>query len=193
MKTIRRVLTLLLAVSIAGCATSPPIRYFSLDDGQVSSAGVTNGLRVAIRLADLPEIIDRPQLVVRTAGHHVQLSELNQWAEPLRRQMPRLLARYLGEALDSGHVLAQPADVRDFNADFKVTVDIQRLETVAGTRVEFDAPWRAERRDGQVFFGRSSGTEPVTGATPNDYPAIVAAQSRALRRVAVDIAAGIVK
>ena len=193
MKTIRRLLNLLLAVCLTGCASSAPIRYFSLDDGRPATAVAVDGLRVTIRLADLPELIDRPQLVVRTAGHQVQLSELNQWAEPLRRQVPRLLARHLGEALDSGRVLAQPADVRDFNADFKVTVDIQQLEAVAGRSVEFDAPWRAERRDGQVFFGRSLGAEPVAGVTPNDYPAIVAAQSQALRRVAADIAAGIVK
>lgn len=185
-----RLLCVLLAAGLSACADSPPVRYFSLDDGRPTATSA-KGPSVVIVQADVPELIDRPQLVVRTAGHQVRISDLEQWAEPLRRQIPRLLARDLGEILDSGRVLASPTHAADIDADFKVILDIQRMEVVAGQGVELDALWRVQPRGGKAFFGRTRVAEPISAASvPVEYPAMVAAQSRALRKVAGEIAAG---
>jgi uncharacterized lipoprotein YmbA len=184
-------LCILLVAGLSACVSSPPIRYFSLDDGR-SVAGASKGPSVLVVRADVPELIDRPQLVARTANHEVRVSDLDQWAEPLRQQIPRVLARDLGEMLDSGRVAALTTDAVAPDADFKVMLDIQRMEVVAGKTVEVDALWRVQTRSGGVFYGRSRVVEPISdAANADDYPAMVAAQSRALRTVASDIAAGV--
>jgi uncharacterized lipoprotein YmbA len=192
MTPLRTLLCLLLTAGLGACASSPPVRYFSLDDGRPIAAGSPNGVSVAIVQVNLPEIVDRPQLLVRSAGHRLRLSEHDRWAEPLRRQVPRLLARDLSAALDSSRVVALAIDVREFDIDFKVGVDVQRLEVISGQRVELDAVWRVEPRNGCAFFNRALvSVELGNTATPDEYAAAVDAERRVFRALAENIAAGI--
>ena len=182
MTRIRHLLCVLLASALGACASSPPATYFTLDDDKtISTARSSEGVGVAI-IVNLPDLIDRPQLVVRTAGHQVKLSEQHRWAEPLRNQIRRAIARDLDEALDS----------RDALVDVKVTIDIQRLEVVAGQRVDLVASWHVRPRKSPAFLGRSSLSEEIAAGTQaNDYSSMVAAHRRVLRRLSVSLAADI--
>lgn len=192
MTFLRRLLCLLLCLGLGACASSPPLRYYALDDGRPMAVGQPNGLSVAIVQVNLPDLVDRPQLVVRAAGHRVLLSDNDRWAEPLRRQVPRLLARDLGVALDSARVVALSVDAREFDIDFRVMVDVQHLEVVLGQRVELDAVWRVERRNGPTVFGRSQLVEALTDkATDDNYAAAVEAERKVFGTLAKAIAAKI--
>lgn len=184
----RILLSTALALAVGACATSPPIHYFSLDDGRPTVVRSPNGPSVAVTQVNLPDLIDRPQLVMRTTGHQVQFSDQYEWAEPLRRQIPQVIARDLGETLDSGCAMALPIDAQDFDVDFKVMLDIQRLDVIPGQGVDLDVIWRVTSRDGGMFVGQSQVRKPLEAtAGPSGYPAAVAAQSNALRAVAADI------
>jgi uncharacterized lipoprotein YmbA len=151
------------------------------------------GLHVVVMQVNLPDLVDRPQLVIRTEGHQLRLDDQYAWAEPLRRQVPRVVARHLGQALDSSRVFALPIDAQSFDPDFKLMLDIQRLEVISGKYVELDAVWRVEPRHGRTFFGHSqvlAGIEPATEPGDN-YAEAVAAQNRAWQSLATNIAAGI--
>jgi uncharacterized lipoprotein YmbA len=192
MKPLRTLLCLLLTAGLGACASSPPLRYYSLNDGWPMAVASPDGVSVAIVRVNLPEIVDRPQLVVRSAGHRVQFSENDRWAEPLRRQVPRLLARDLSEALDSSRVVALAIDAREFDFDFKVGVDVQHLEVISGQRVELDAVWRVEARNGCSSFNRALVlVELGNTATPDEYATAVDAERRVFRALAENIAAGI--
>jgi uncharacterized lipoprotein YmbA len=78
-----------------------------------------------------------------------------------------------------------PIDAQGFSADFRVSLDIQRLEASDKNGADIDLLWRIEDRQGKTITGRSTLRETTTG---EDYVALVAAQRRALSRVAVDIA-----
>ncbi len=193
MTPMRILLCAVLPLTLGACASSPPIHYFSLDDGKPTPMGSPAGLHVVVTQVNLPELIDRPQLVIRTAGHQLQLDDQYEWAEPLRRQVPRVVARHLGQALDSSRVFALPIDAQSFDPDFKLMLDIQRLEVISGKYVELDAVWRVEPRAGKIFFGRSlvlTGIEPAKEPGGN-YAEAVAAQNRALQGLTTNIAAGI--
>jgi uncharacterized lipoprotein YmbA len=192
MKPLGQLLCALLVAGLVGCSGSAPVRYFSLEDGESPPPGARDGARVAIVQVNLPELVDRAQLVVRTSGHRLQVSEQDRWAEPLRRQIPRLLARDLGVALNSGRVVTLPIDARNFDVDFKLTVDIQRLEVVLDRGVELDALWRMEQRDGQVFFGRTRIWQSI-GSSSDSYAAAVASQRLAFLGLARKLAEQITK
>lgn len=192
MTSLRKLLCLLLSVGLSACASSPLLRYYALDDARPMTVGLPDGVSVAIIQVNLPELVDRPQLVTRSADHRVQLSDNDRWAEPLRRQVPRLLARDLGVALNSGRVVALGVDARELDVDFRVVVDVQQLEVVSGQRVELDAVWRIERRNGRPVFGRSQVLERLgDGAAPDDHAAAVDAQRRVFGTLAKNIAAKI--
>ena len=180
---------LLASVVLGACGTTPPPAYYSLDDGAMSVAVRGTTPRVAIVQAKLPDSLDRPQLVIRSGANRLQLSEQRRWAEPLRSEIPRVLADDLGRLLDSSRVAAMPVDVQRFAADFNVQLDIQRLDLIEGQGVDFDLMWLIEPRQGQVSVGRSTLHEPA--AAGNDPGALVAALRRALGRAAVDIASEI--
>ena len=106
--------------------------------------------------------------------------------------MPRVLARYLGVALDSGRVIALAMDAEEFAIDYKVVVDIQRLDVVSGRQVELDAVWRVEPRNGHAFFDRATVWERLEEkALPDEHAAALDAERRAIRALAHEIAAGI--
>lgn len=187
MKTPARLACIAALATLGACASAPPARHITLDDGRppMARSSVTPG--IAVVRANVPELIDRPQLVLRSDGNHVALSDQYRWAEPLRREIPRLIANDLGELLGSSRVAAMHAEDAGFAVDFKLALDFQQLDAVVGKGVDVDVLWRVEPRSDKAFVGRSSFRQPLAGAAA-DQPALVAAQRQALRRVAADIA-----
>lgn len=173
---------------LGGCAGTPAPSYFTLDTGMPArpAAGLTPSLAIT-RIA-LPELIDRPQLVVRSADNEVRIHESLRWAEPLRRQIPLLLADEIGRQLGSGRVVAAPLDGAGGDADFRLRLDVQRLVARSGGGAEVDMLWHLESRQGKTASGRSMVSEAADGSDP---AALVAAQRRALIRVAAEIAGGV--
>ena len=171
---------------LSACAGTQPARHITLDDGRppVAKSSTTPG--IAVIRANVPDLVDRPQLVLRSDGNHVALSEQYRWAEPLRREIPRLIAKDLGDLLDSNHVAALPAEEAGFTVDFKIALDFQQLDTVVGTGVDIDVIWRVEPHTGDSFVGRSSFRQPLAGPA-TDIPALVSTERLALRRVATEI------
>jgi len=172
---------------LSACANAPPTSLVTLDNGRPKIAGVSKAPSIAVIRANVPERIDRSQLVMRTGGNQVTLSEQYRWAEPLRREIPRVMANDLGELLDSSRIAALPSDAAGYDVDFKLMLDFQQLDAVAGQGVDVDVLWRIEHRSGSAIVGRSSFRQSVAGAAA-DYPTLVAAQRQALRRVATEIA-----
>lgn len=176
---------LLAMTALLGCSSTPQPFFYTLDNGPASPSPQGMTPSVVLTQTSLPELIDRPQLIVRTGNNQVRISEQHRWAEPLRREIPRVLANDLGQLLGSSRVIALPIDAQGFTADFRVSLDIQRLEASDKNGADIDLLWRIEDRQGKTITGRSTLREATIS---EDYVALVAAQRRALSRVAVDIA-----
>ena len=176
------------AAIAAGCGASPKTSYYTLDAGGTPAAAHPSGVSVVVGPVTLPETVDRPQLVVRASANRVDIAELHRWAEPLKSEIPRVvaanLARELGSARVSGypqHALSAP--------DFTVLIDVQRFDSVSGEAVTIEALWSIRRAaGGELRSGRSAVREPVAGA---GYDALVAAHARALARISGEIAAAL--
>ena len=167
---------------LAACATSPVPTYYSLDLGAVPPQASGSSPSVAIGLVGLPDTLDKPQMVSRS-GYEVRISEQNRWAEPLRRSIPRVLANEVGSLLNSSQVAAG-ASLN--NPDYRVVLDVQRFDVLAGGGVEIDILWRIDGK-GDSRPGRSTLQEPVVGSN-SSIQAQVEAQRRGLARVAAQIA-----
>jgi uncharacterized lipoprotein YmbA len=79
-----------------------------------------------------------------------------------------------------------------FKPAYRVTVDIQRFESVPGEAATLDALWQVRRvgadTDAGATIGRTTLREPVQG---EGYDALAAAHSRAIAGMSRDIAAAI--
>jgi uncharacterized lipoprotein YmbA len=171
--------------ALVACSSTPQPVFYTLDNGAASVTQSGKTPSVVLTQTSLPELIDRPQLIVRTGNNQVRISEQHRWAEPLRREIPRVLANDLGQLLGSSRVVALPIDAQGFSADFRVSLDVQRLEASDKNGADIDLLWRIEDRQGKTITGRSTLREATIS---EDYGALVAAQRRALSRVAVEIA-----
>ena len=179
-----------LAVATAGCSRSPRVTFYTLEPGaQVeTAAAVTVVPAIAVGPVTLPELVDRPQLVVRVAANRVEILETHRWAEPLKSEIPRLIAENLRRLLGSRRVSSylQHAGV---DADYRVLVDIQRFESSPGEAVTVEAVWSLRRAAGGTpKTGRSLVREPVDAV---GYDPLVAAYGRALLAVSRDLAGAI--
>jgi len=179
---------MLLTIILSGCG-SPKEYLYTLSSSTAS--GSTGALPASVRPSiavgpiTLPEVVDRPQMVVRVGPNQVALVEQHRWAEPLRNGIARVVAEDLAHLLGTRQVVTSYQNGSQ-TADYQVILDIQRFDSMVGQTVMIDALWMVRRApDGQPRTGRSLVRESTGG---EGYDALVEAHSRALATVSRDIA-----
>jgi uncharacterized lipoprotein YmbA len=182
----------LAAVAVLGTAAciggraSPATQHYVLSPViEVASGGTASPagpLVVGIGPVTLPAYLDRPQMVIRAAPDLIEVREFDQWGEPLRDGVTRVVAVNLARLLPESRVVAFPW--RSTEAiGCQVILDIGQMDGPAGGSVALDARWRVLDRSGSEVAARVSRlSEPAgTGTT-------AAAMSRALGVLSHDIA-----
>lgn len=184
----RIVLVAFAAVAIlAGCGTSHPPRFYNLSATATAGTLPAAPVSVLVGPVTIPASVDQPQFVVRAAANRVEVDEFNRWASPLNDSIARVVARDLSIELGSSHVAVAP--LANFKASYRVTIDIQRFESVRGEAAIIEAVWAVRNTGtGETKSGRSAVRESVQD---DSFAALAAAHSRALSRMSADIAAAI--
>jgi uncharacterized lipoprotein YmbA len=135
----------------------------------------------------VPASVDRPEFVVQTAPNRVEIDEFNRWAAPLSESIGRTIAADLRTLLATPDVATAP--FANFEATHRVTLSVERFDSVPGDSVVIDAVWALRPiAGGEATSGRTLAREAV--AAPG-YEALAAAHSRALATLSGEIAAAI--
>jgi len=180
------VLPLLALILSAGCA-SPPSRFYTLS-AVTTEAAPPSPLSLSVGPVSVPAAVDRPQILVSTGANQVQLDEFNRWASPLQDEISRVVAENLVVLLGTGKVTQSPQTSGE-DAAYRVSIEVQRFESVPGKHARLDAVWTLRRvRDDKSRMGRTSVQEPVSGS---GFDELAAAHSRAITRLSRDIADGV--
>ncbi len=169
----------------AGCASSPS-RFYTLNSTATGDGTTAVSYGVAVGPVSIPALVDRPQFMVQVATNRVEVDEFNRWAEPLNNNIARVVAGDLATLLGTPQVAMAP--LANFNPAYRVSIDIQRFESVRGKSVLIEAVWVVHRTaaGGATCSGRTVASELVSG---DSFDALAAAHSRALGMVSGDIAA----
>ena len=178
--------TAIVLTLFAGCATSPASKFYTLSPVQVveQSSG-TKPVMIAIDPVTVPELVDRSQIVTTLDANRVSIDEFARWAEPLKSQIPRVLAADLVQFIPGAIVSTYPQRVDD-NA-YRISVDVQAFDSSTNGTVTMAVIWSVRPpKQGEKVSGRSVVHEAAGGP---GYDALVRAHSRALASVANDIAA----
>jgi uncharacterized lipoprotein YmbA len=175
---------------LAGCGSSPKVRYYTLNavEAPAATAASTKAeFTVTVGPVSVPDVVDRPQIVLRVAANQVERSEFDRWGEELKLASPRVVAASLAQQIAPARVFVYSPSAP--TADFRVLIDVERFESEPAKAVTVEASWSIlPRAKGEPKAGRSVVREPVGAA---GYDALVAAHSRALARVSADIAGAI--
>lgn len=172
---------------VAGCATPPPFRYYTLS-ATAAPYEPASSLVVALGPVLVPAAVDRPEIVVRTGPNEVRLDDFNRWVSPLQDNLSQVIAEDLALSLGTPRVTrsSQPLAA---NADYRVAVDVRSFESTLGESASLDAIWTIHRtKDKKMQTGHTFVRESVADAS---YQAIAGAHSRAAARMSRDIAEAI--
>ena len=169
---------------LSACASPPRERFYTLDAAEPPAAAEA-AVSVAVGPVSIPELVDRPQFVVRVGANQVQITEQARWAEPLKAAIARVLAANLAAALGA-RLVAQ----RNGEADYRVALDVQRFESGPGNSVLIDAAWTVISSKATRRHGRSLVQEKLKAM---EYGEVAAAHSAALAVISREIAEAIRK
>jgi uncharacterized lipoprotein YmbA len=176
----------LVGAVIAGCGTSAPARFYTLDSTAAPDGATATAGSVMVGPVSVPASIDQAQFVVQEGPNRVEVEEFNRWASPLNDSIARAVAGNLVVLLGTPDVVAGP--LANFDPKYRVTIDVQRFESIQGKAAIIEAVWVVRRTAGGTRSGRTLANESVQGS---GFDALAAAHSRALARVSSDIAAAI--
>lgn len=140
---------------------------------------------VAVGPVRVPEIVDRPQFVLRRGPNQVELSEQHRWAQSLRAEIADAVAGNLGRLLPQARTIsANGAAGQD--ADYRVTLNVEQFDAVPGAGVTVRAAWTLRgAAGGAARTGETLVSEPVAEA---GYDALAAGFSRAVAKMSAQIA-----
>lgn len=178
----------IVAMFVDGCASAPSKFYTLNSTAKVDGAPISN-FAVAVGPVSIPAEVDRPQFTVQVAPNRVAIDEFNRWAEPLNGNIARVIAGDLSALLGTPKVVAVP--MANFDPAYRVSIDIQKFESIPGKSVQVEAVWVVRKSAGGIpISGRTAVTEPVT---EEGFEVLAAAHSRAIAKLSGDIADAIKK
>ena len=181
-----------LAVStlvMSGCSTGPPARLYVLTalpraESMPPAAGV-QGMSVGVGPVELPQYVNRPQIVTGQHSSELRSAVSAQWAEPLQDGFTRVLAENLSLLLATERVAIFPW--KTFAPEYQVVVEVTHFLGQTGGEVSLVALWSILNKDGrEALVSKKSSVRETTGSS--EYEALAAAMSRTVAALSRDIA-----
>jgi len=176
----------LVAMVAAGCSTAPS-RFYALDSTAIADGAPAAHAAVMVGPVTVPAAVDRPEFVVQVAPNRDEVDEFNRWVAPLNDAIARAVAGDLVVLLGTPEVATET--LANFTPDYRITIDVQRFESIQGDAAFVEAVWTVRKTaGGETRSGRTVAREPVQG---QGFDALAAAHSRAIAKMSADIAAAI--
>ena len=191
-------LACVMSLALTGCfGTSRPSRFYTLEPLQVRDGPGSTAAEVTLAVGpvELPDYVDRPQIVTRSGTNELVIAEFERWGGSLDRQITGSLVATLRDRLAPRQIAVVPwkSAVQSSGTPYRVTVSVSRFDGVPGHAVVLQARWELCMRSGgkeeSLGAKEASVTEHIDGS---DYDALVAAMERALVRLGQQMADGIV-
>jgi uncharacterized lipoprotein YmbA len=176
-------------VTMSGCASSPQAKFYTLSAVPPSArAESATPVGIALDSVTVPDLVDRPQFVVRVGATQVRIDEYARWAEPLKSQISRVLVADLAQSVP-GALVSSSSQWAGAVQAYHVSVDVQSFESALGDTATIAVLWTMRPpKQGAAVSGRTIVHEP---ASAPGYDALVDAHSRALATVSSEIAGAI--
>ncbi len=180
--------------ALGGClgkGTQETARFYVLTSLHGSGAETRTAMgdsTIGVGPVELPEYLNRPQIVTRESRNELQFAEFDRWAGSLEKGFSRVLAENLSILLSTDRVAVYPWKTPPI--DYQVAVNVTRFDGKPGGDVSLIARWTILGDNGKkvILDRRSSLSEE---ASEDDYDAIVSAQSRLIEALSREIATAI--
>jgi len=186
------VLAVMLAFS--GCLSpskTPATRYYVLTslytaENKTPPVVILKDASVGVGPIGLSQVLDRPQIIIRTSLNEIRVVDLERWAGPLNENLINVLVSNLSALLSTVKVLKLPWNPKS-PVDYQIVMDITQFDGMPGGNVILRTRWGilSEKDDNVLSEGNLVLTEPIGGDTIAD---MVSAQSRLVAKLSYEIA-----
>jgi len=185
--------------ALAGClGSSRPSRFYTLAPLQVRDgpASTATDATLAIGPVEIPDYVDRQQIVTRTGANELVVAEFDRWGSSLDNQITGSLVATLRDRLTSQQIAVAPwrsAILSGVGATYRAPVSVSRFDGIPGQSVVLQGRWELIAQSGGKE--ESLGVREATVTEPIDapgYDALVAAMQRALVRFAQQMADSVI-
>src|SRR3569623_1476102 len=95
---------------------------------------------VAVGPVRVPEIVDRPQFVVRRGPNQLELAEQHRWAQSLRTEIAGALSANLERQLTQIRI-ASGNSAASQTADYRISLDVEQFDDTPGEGEAVKAIW----------------------------------------------------
>lgn len=177
-----------LAVFVAGCASSPTVRMYVLGDpARLAPVASSESGRTVVHLSpvSVPDYLDTEDILIRSAANEVKPSPSGRWAERLSVGVTQALAGALAAGLPSIVIVTKQPVIRPAQ---QIVVDVEVFEVRPDGRCLLIARWNI--LGGDDLHGLRSGHNTfVEQAADASDAAIASAMTRAVDQLAAQIVA----
>ena len=183
------ILLVTIALGIMSGCSSKPTRYYSLSAMSESktplSPTIAQNVSLGIGPIEIPDYANRPQIVTRNGNHELVFEEFHQRAEPLDKNISRVLTNNLAALIGTQNITSYPM-ARFEPTDYRVSIDITKFETAKGGTTTLEARWKIlSSEDKKRIIRKNSSIVKINDG--DDYEAIIAAESEALAALSEEI------
>jgi uncharacterized lipoprotein YmbA len=185
------VCAVVLAVGLTACGAGTPSRFYVLSttaelETQEGMFRAKRRRTIGIGPIKLPAYLDKSQIVTKATRYRLDLAELDQWAEPLKDNVSRVLVEDISILLASDRVHAFPAST-SLRDDFQVSIDILAFDCRLVGGCTLTVRWSVfDLRKNRVVSAKRSEYAKVSGQA--GYEALAQAMSEALAELSREIA-----
>ena len=182
---------------LAGCASSRPSQFYaltSLDSAQAPKGALSenHGAILAVGPLVIPEYLDRPQIVTRSSENELKVDEFHRWGGSLHNDMMRVMVENLAALFPPDRFTVMgwvPPLEAKLTYDYRVAIEVVRFDGYSQGMVSLKARWELFGKERSLLLITESNiTEQINGS---GYDALVGAMSRALEKLAGEIAEGL--
>ena len=177
-------LSIAFAALLAGCGSSPTVKYYTLSPQAMASSSTTK-LALKIGPAEFPRSLARSQIVTRSSSTQLKVDEYNVWAAPLENQFLRVLGDNLGAQLGTHRITVYPAEAAS-PIDYQLLLDVLQFDGVKGDSVTLRVRWSILQPDGTAVDDGLFDKTQSTGS--GSYDGLVAAHSKLVATLAKTLA-----
>lgn len=138
-----RVLLWAVVLTMAACSASPEVRYYTLSAAatdRIETPAGRAGRTYALDAVAIPDLLDRPQIVLRSSENVVEMLDYDRWAAPLPDQLRRVFAADLSARLGANAII-DPGLPSTQTAARRITISILEFEPGLGRESVVAASW----------------------------------------------------
>ena len=177
---------LLVLVFLSACGTTPKSNFYQFNESvNPSLTGVEKGNIIGLGPIQIPEYINRPQIVTRNSDYQLNVAEFHRWVEPLKESITRSLVINISNNIQTNRVYWMPREDRQYPLDIRIAIDIGRFDGQLNGEVLLESRWSIFDKNNQPVLTRVSLLkEAVNG---QDYESMVIAMNKVLRQLGKEI------